>query len=90
MAKFLIAYDLTAPGRNYDDLIDHLKSYGTFSHALDSVWMIVTPLSSGEVKDEIKKHIDSNDKVLVVEIANHYAWRNLRTATGEWMTNNIA
>lgn len=32
MTSYLVTYDLSAPGQKYEKLIEHLKSYGTYSH----------------------------------------------------------
>lgn len=89
MTSYLVTYDLTAPNRDYSALIEHFKSYGTYSHALDSTWLIVSDKTTKEVRDTALKHIDSDDKILVVKLAGAAAWRSLRTKTGEWIKKNL-
>lgn len=85
MTSYLVTYDLSAPGRNYNDLIAHLKGYGTYSHSLGSVWVIVTDKSSKQIRDAAQAFLDENDKMLVVRLEGQGAWSNLRPATSDWL-----
>lgn len=89
MTTYLISYDLSKPGRNYDDLIEHLKSYGTYSHPLESVWVIVTTKTAAQVRDAAIEHMDANDKVLVVALTGEGAWRGLRSSTSDWLKKHL-
>ena len=89
MTSYLVTYDLSAPGQKYDDLSEHLKSYGTYSHALESAWLIVSSKSAKEIRDAAGKVLDSNDKLLVVELTGVAAWRGLREATSDWIHKNL-
>lgn len=89
MTSYLVSYDLSAPGRNYDELIAHLKSYGTYSHALESTWVIVTDKSSNEVRDAATKYLDANDKLLVLKLSGAGSWRGLRASTTEWLKKHL-
>lgn len=85
MATYVITYDLRAPGRNYDDLIGHLKSYGTWARPTESTWVIVTDDSAVQVRDAAKQYIDSNDKLFVVESGGVGAWKSLPQSTTDWL-----
>lgn len=89
MAIYLVTYDLSAPGRNYDALYEHLRSYGTYSHPVESVWLVKSSRTAAEVRDATKKHLDGNDKLLVVEAGSSAAWRNLRDATSDWLRKQL-
>jgi len=89
MAKYLVTYDLSKPGQNYDDLTEHLKAYGTYSHSLQSVWLIVTDKTAKEVREAAQAYMDANDKVLVVGLTGEASWRNLRETTSDWIHKNL-
>lgn len=89
MPSYLVTYDLSAPQRNYDDLIEHLKAYGTYSHSLGSVWLIVTDKTSKEIRDAAAKILDADDKILVVKLTGEAAWRGLRESTADWIQKNL-
>jgi len=69
----LVGYDLNRPGQNYSELIEYLKAQGTWWHYLDSTRLIVTSKSVSELRDEIKRLIDSGDEVLVMNVKGD-AW----------------
>lgn len=73
MNTLLVGYDLNRPGQNYTELIKYLKSQGTWWHYLDSTWLIVTSISASELRDEIKRLVDSGDEVLVLSVKGD-AW----------------
>lgn len=65
---YLITYDLRAPGRDYDSLWKALRAIGA-RRVLESVW--VTPnngKSTKKIRDQLKQHIDDNDRLLVAEV----------------------
>lgn len=69
MATLLVGYDLNSPGQNYDALIDRLKQVGSnWWHRLDSSWLIKTTLSASELRDDLKRYIDSGDELLVLDV----------------------
>ena len=84
----LITYDLNKPGQNYNDLYEEIKTAGTWWHHLDSTWIIDTHLSPNDWNERLRKHMDDNDNVLIIEICKNYqgwlpedAWKWLRERT---------
>ena len=71
MAKlFLITYDLKAPGQNYSDLYDAIKSIGDWQHPLESMWVVRTcdDKTASGIKDTIRAAMDKGDRLYVVDI----------------------
>lgn len=65
--KYLISYDLISPGKEYKNLHDAIKGLSTtWWHCLESVWIIKTSSGAVAIRDSLSKHIDQNDKLLVV------------------------
>lgn len=92
MNALLISYDLGVPetSEDYKRLIAYLEGYDSWAKPLYSVWIIKTAKTSGTVRDEIKAIVDSNDKVLVVNVSGDgWASYNLPTKVTEWMKSNI-
>lgn len=89
MAKQLISYDLSKPGRNYDELYEAIKAIGTWWHCLESVWIVVTDLTSGQVRDRLKPYIDGNDKLAVFKLEGDWATYGLETTCNDWLRNNM-
>ncbi|AIY19570.1 SinR family protein [Pimelobacter simplex] len=86
MSTKLIAYDLNAPGQNYDALIDAIKGLGAWWHHLDSTWLVKTGVSASDIRDRLAKHIDSGDELLVVDVTGDArAWRGFDDRGSKWL-----
>lgn len=90
MKTILVSYDLRKPGRNYDNLYEHLESYPDHISPLESVWLLKTSFSAKRVRNAVLKHIDSNDGLLVINVTGAAAaWNGLSTAHSKWMKENL-
>ena len=82
----LISYDLNNPGQNYSALHNEIKKAGTWWHHLDSTWIISTNSSPNEWTERLRKHMDDNDYLLVIEVCENYnGW--LPKKAWEWLGN---
>jgi hypothetical protein len=90
MNTILVGYDLNRPGQGYPDLIERLKSYGTYWHHLDSTWIIKTSDAATTVRDELKAFIDKNDELLVINITGDVAaWSGFNTKGSTWLKDHL-
>jgi len=89
MASYFVSYDLNAPGQDYSRLFHYLKSHDTWWHHLDSTWVVVASLSAAELRDGIRNHIDSNDKVLVVKSAGVGSWYGIAESGSKWLKDHL-
>lgn len=87
MGVFAINYDLSSPDRDYDKLTEQIKSYGTWAHFLDSLWLVSSSKTAGEIRDHLKKHIDSNDQLFVARLSGNWASSNLSKKCTDWLKN---
>lgn len=78
--KYLINYDLKNPGRNYDELIQAIKAYGTWANICRSCWSIKTEQTATQIRDNLKQYIDPNDILFVCDY-NNWASYGISTAT---------
>jgi len=86
----LVGYDLDKPGQNYPKLETALKAFGVWWHGLDSTWIVRADLTAVQLRDHLSGLIDSNDKLLVVDITGDTAaWRGLSTQASKWILDNI-
>ncbi|MBN2424520.1 MAG: hypothetical protein JXB44_05815 [Calditrichaceae bacterium] len=88
MACYIISYDLRKPGRNYDALYDAIRSYGTWAKVNESVWAIVTQQTAVQIRENLDKHLDSNDRIFVIKSGIEAAWRN-SICKNEWLKDNL-
>jgi len=89
MKTYLISYDLHRPGQKYDELYEAIKNLGTWSHCLDSVWIIKTDLSATQIRDSLSPQLDGSDSLLVVLLAGGGAWIGLDVNCSSWLKNNL-
>ena len=73
MKTFLISYDLDKPGQNYQKLIAELERLGGF-RVLFSQWAVQLSNPVVQVRDHLLQFIDSNDRLLVMEVGNWASW----------------
>ncbi|OGG57658.1 hypothetical protein A2765_05975 [Candidatus Kaiserbacteria bacterium RIFCSPHIGHO2_01_FULL_56_24] len=87
MNKFLISYDLGGPETRLDyvRLINYIKTYENWAKPLQSVWIILTDQTAEEVRDGIKNHIDSNDKIMIIEVTGNWATFGIKKEVTDWM-----
>ena len=74
MAVYMITYDLNSKGQNYDEVIDAIKnaSTGVWCTYWKSSYLIKSNLTANQVSDLITPHLDSNDRMIVVEVTKNY------------------
>jgi hypothetical protein len=89
MKTIQINYDLRKPGRDYESLYKYLRSYPTRCRPLQSLWLVRTSKSASMVRDELKKHVDRNDKVLVFDVTGDAWASNFSDAETGWMKRHV-
>lgn len=89
MAIYLVSYDLIGPNRDYERVTKHMRTYGTRAKPLESVWLVKSDLSAGDVRDEVMAHVDANDKVLVVELAAGWGTKRIAKDVTDWMHEQL-
>ena len=87
MARYIVTYDLSQPGRNYDDLYKRIKSYGNWARITESSWAIETDQKATEIRDYLKPALDNNDEILV-GILETSAWIGLSEKVSHWLQEN--
>lgn len=88
----MVSYDLGSPetSEGYARVIEYLRSYNTRSKPLYSLWFIRTAKSCTNVRDELRRITDSNDKVLVMDVTNiDWAIQNIDNETTNWIKKYI-
>lgn len=90
MNTILVSYDLRAPGKNYTQLLSHLRSYPNYINPLESFWILRTTLSPEQVRDNVMLYTDANDRVMAINITGDAAaWINLGAANTQWIKANL-
>lgn len=88
MPAQLISYDLITPGRDYTNLHEAIKKLGAWWHCVESVWIVDTQTSTSSIRDTLSKHIDANDKLLVVQLQGTWATMHLSEECNKWLRDH--
>lgn len=89
MSTLLVGYDLNKSGKNYDGLIEKLKTFSSWWHQLDSTWIIKTTMTCVQVRDLLQPLIDNDDELLVVKLSGDGAWVGFNDEGSKWLKNNL-
>jgi hypothetical protein len=91
MTIYVIGYDLhPKQGETYDELIAAIKGLGDWWHCLDSTWLIVSNLTSVQIRDHLWAYMRADDQLLVVAYAPHNsAWRGFNENCNDWLKNHM-
>ncbi|MDQ1193882.1 hypothetical protein QE419_002648 [Brevundimonas vesicularis] len=94
MSTYLIMYDLNKEGAAYYEankkLTDRIKEkFPIWWHHLDSTWIVVTDLDHTQIRDDLKKYIDSDDELLVVKSSGTGAWTGFNGNGSGWLKKNL-
>jgi hypothetical protein len=76
MALYWISYDLDKPGQNYPNLIKRLKELSA-KEVTKSDWLLPSNSSAGDIRADLDRYLDGNDRIIVAEVREHAGWRNL-------------
>lgn len=82
---YCISYDLRTPGKDYDSLINAIKAYPAWWHQTESVWIVVTDQNATEVRDNLMKLLDRNDRLFVVSLDREWAGVGFREKEYTWL-----
>jgi CRISPR/Cas system-associated endoribonuclease Cas2 len=85
MSAYIICYDLKKSGQNYDDLLELIRSYGTYWHMQGSVWIIQTNETTEEIRIKLSPAIDSNDELFVGQLSGNASWEGYSEEVTEWV-----
>ena len=88
MSSKVIEYDLCAPGRDYNELYNAIKQYGTWARLTESTWFVKTDDSCEKIRDDLLKAMDSNDRLFVGELTGVAAWHNL-ICSNDFLQKNL-
>ena len=85
---YIISYDLLKPTQDYENLYSAIKAFHYWGRLTESTWAIVTSKSHVEVRDNLKKYLDDNDRLIVVRSGRVAAWTKLMASDG-WVKQQL-
>jgi len=91
LSTVLIAYDIHPEQRSeYHDLAEAIQSLGAWWHHLETVWIVRSDKTPGEIRDKLALYIGADDQLLVVDITRSGTeWAGINEAGNNWLKCNI-
>jgi hypothetical protein len=84
-----INYDLRQPTRDYQPVYDYIKAFPGWCRLLKSCWLVRTSKTAGEVRDDLKRLVDSNDEVATFDVTGDSWATNWSDERTTWLHNNM-
>ena len=85
---YVVSYDLRKPGQDYKGLFDELQTSPGWWHYLESTWLIATSESANELYNHLRKYLDRDDSILVIQAGiDRQGW--LPKKAWEWIDQNL-
>lgn len=75
MPAYMTTYDLNSTGQKYDEVIKAIKNSSSFDRWCTfwkSSYLIKSSLTPDQIINNIKPHLDGNDRLIVVEVKDNY------------------
>ena len=92
MAKghnLFVSYDLHAPDKNYEKVIEAVKTLGDWAKVHYSLFYVDSYFTAAEAVERVRPSLDSNDSLIVVDAANNQAaWRHLSPKVGTYIKDH--
>ena len=78
--RYAVSYDLDDPGQDYPRIHRELVRLGGKRIQMSHSVINRTNTSAIRLRDHLKRHIDRNDRLIVIELeGTHWAWYNVMT-----------
>jgi hypothetical protein len=91
MRSIVIAYDLVGTSEtsaDYKRLIERIKSYPNWAKLQKSMWVVRTDLSAREVRDDVWRFMDADDRLFVCVLTGEAWWFNV-ICDSDWLIKNL-
>jgi hypothetical protein len=89
VTAYIISYDLSQPGQNYEKVLKAIKSYGNWARLGGSAYIVISQASAVDVRDHISRELDSNDKIFVGVVKAPAAWIGMSDEVSDWLKKNL-
>jgi CRISPR/Cas system-associated endoribonuclease Cas2 len=76
-----------ASSKDYQPLWNEFKRLGGFKTQY-SVWLVAVNNTAEELHDHLKKFVDENDRLLVLELVKNHHYSNAIGGTNKWIEGN--
>jgi hypothetical protein len=87
MPLLLVTFDSNKPGHGYSKLLDEIKKYSNVQLSKSS-YAIITDKTPDVVCDEMKKFIDKDNNIYIINLKRPYAGHGSELVT-DWLKKEL-
>lgn len=84
----IVTFELTQRDIDYTALHNALKVYPKWTCVCESAWILITGDTCAAIKDNLKRFIHKDDRLLVADLGKIAAWYNVK-CNPQWLKENI-
>src|ERR1700733_397781 len=91
LSTILIACDIhSKQPSEYNDLAEAIQSLGAWWHHLETVWIVRSDKTPGEIRDQLARFIGADDQIFVADITGIPAeWVGVNEAGTIWLKGHL-
>jgi hypothetical protein len=91
MPVYMIGYDLhPSSAEDYDKLYTALEAVGSgYWDCLESTWLVITEKTPSQIRDELKRHLKEDDRLLVMRYGEGAAWHGFKDDCRVWLEDKL-
>lgn len=87
MAIYMVEYELNnTAGKASKDLVNTILAYGNWAKICKYSWVIMTNQSAAQVRENLDRFLDPNDKLFIAELTGHWASYGLPETVTDWLS----
>jgi len=86
---YIISYDLSKPGQNYEALLKKIKTHHAWARLGGSAYIVLSDNTAAQIRDDLTQALDKNDKLFVGAINAPAAWIGLGDEVSQWLRNDL-
>lgn len=86
---YLVNLTLQAPEEEYVGLLNTLKALGPWSNRLRGCWLVECRLTARQIRDLLKPHLRSGDRLFIAQIAQNWAATGMGSGFPDWMGRRV-
>lgn len=84
---FLVVLDVRSKDVLVKERVDAaVRTLGNWSNRLEGAWLLESQsLGAGAIRDQLKEHLNEQDRLFVARISRNWAGRNMGQGFPQWM-----
>jgi hypothetical protein len=88
MQVLIVTYDLYEPGKNYEGLLQRIKSLGVWARLGYSCYLVYTQSDPVSARNQLIDALDTNDALYVGIAPPPSAWHGLPDEVSNWIRSH--